>query len=168
MQSDGSTSSRGRSSEKTTDGSHSNLSQGWALAKSRVATRFSSKVKAYLSAKFELEGKTGLKADPNQVAADMRNARDEDNNRRFSREELLTRYQIKSYFSRLEYLRRKGQDTDAVDDQTELEEILEEEEENSRQQVINSIIQEIGLRHPICFDVLGSLRISQVQQTVRV
>lgn len=108
MQSDGSTSSRGRSSEKTTDGSHSNLSQGWALAKPRVATRFSSKVKAYLNVKFELGGKTGLKADPNQVAAEMRNARDEDNNRRFSREEWLSKYQIKSYLSRLASPRRKG------------------------------------------------------------
>ena len=39
---------------------------------------------------FELGERKGLKADPNQVSADMRNARDEENNRRFSREEWLT------------------------------------------------------------------------------
>lgn len=49
--------------------------------------------------------------------------------------------------------RRKGQETDDVDDQAELEDILGEEEENSRQQVISNIIEEIGLRHPIFYDV---------------
>ena len=93
VQSDGATSSRNRSSGKTTDVPSSDLNLGWALPKPRVATRFSSKVKAYLNAKFELGEKTGLKADPNQVAADMRNARDEGNNRRFSRAEWLTKTQ---------------------------------------------------------------------------
>ena len=60
-------------------------------SKPRVSTRFSPKVKAYLNAKFELGEKTGLKADRNQVTADMRNARDEENNRRFPREEWLTK-----------------------------------------------------------------------------
>ena len=108
-----------------------------------------------MNAKFKLGEKPGLKADPNQVSADMRNARDEENNRRFSREEWLTKSQIKSYFSRLASARRKGQETEEVDDQTEIvyEDIFQEEEEDSRQQVISSIIEEIGLRHPICYDV---------------
>ncbi|XP_078352890.1 uncharacterized protein LOC144637689 [Oculina patagonica] len=154
VHSDGSTSSRSSNPEKTTiDAPPSDLSQGWALSKPRAANRFSPKVRAYLNAKFELGEKTGLKADPNQVSADMRNARDEENNRRFSREEWLTKTQIKGYFSRLASARRKGQQPNDADDQTELEDILAEEEENNRQQVINSIIEEIGLRHPICYDV---------------
>ena len=41
-----------------------------------------------------------------------------------------------------------------MDDRAELEDILEEQEENSRQLLINSIIiEKIGLRHPICYDV---------------
>ena len=142
-----------RSSEETADTPPSDLSQGWALSKPRVSTRFSPKVKAYLNAKFELGEKTGLKADPNQVSADMRNTRDEENNRRFSREEWLSKNQIKSYFSRLASAKRKGQQTDDVDDREELEDILGEEEENSRQLLINNIIEKIGLRHPICYDV---------------
>ena len=154
MQADGSTSGSSiRSSEETTDTPPSDLSQGWALSKPRVSTRFSQKVKAYLNAKFELGERTGLKADPNQVSADMRNARDEENNRRFSREEWLTQNQIKSYFSRLASAKRKGQQTDDVDDRAELEDILGEQEENCRQLLINSIIEKIGLRHPICYDV---------------
>ena len=124
VQADGSTSGSGIcSSEETTDTPPSDLSQGWALTKPRVSTRFSPKVKTYLNAKFELGERTGLKADPNQVSADTRNARDEENNRRFSREEWLTHNQIKSYFSRLASAKRKGQQTD----------ILGEQEENSRQ-----------------------------------
>ena len=154
VQPEGSTSGSGiRSSEEAADTPPSDLSQGWALSKPRVSTRFSLKVKAYLNAKFELGEKTGLKADPNQVSADMRNARDEENNRRFSREEWLSKNQIKSYFSRLASAKRKGQQTDDVDDRAELEDILGEEEENSRQLLINNIIEKIGLRHPICYDV---------------
>ena len=106
-----------------------------------------------MNAKFELGEKTDLKADPNQVSADMRNAQDEENNRRFSREEWLSKNQIKSYFSRLASAKRKGQQKDDVDDREELEDILGEEEENSRQLLINNIIEKIGLRHPVCYDV---------------
>lgn len=153
VQADCSSGSSVRSSEKATDVPPSDLRQGWALSKPRVSARFTSKVKAYLNTKFELGEKTGSKADPHQVSADMRNARDEENKRRFSREEWLTKIQIKSYFSRLASTRRKGQETEEVDVQAELEDILGEEEEHCRQQVINSIIEEIGLRHPICYDV---------------
>ena len=154
VQADGSTSGSGiSSSEETANTPPSDLSQGWALSKPRVSTRFSPKVKAYLNAKFELGEKTGWKADPNQVSADMRNTRDEENNRHFRREEWLTKNQIKSYFSRLASAKRKGQQTDDVDDEAELEDILGEQEENSRQLLINNIIQKIGLRHPICYDV---------------
>ena len=131
VQADISTSGSGiRSSDETADTPPSHLSQGWALSKP-----FTPKVKAYLNAKFELREKTGLKADPSQVSADMRNARDEENNCRFSREEWLTKNQIKSYFSRLSSAKRKGQDD--VDDRAELEDILGEREEKSRQLLIN-------------------------------
>ena len=55
---------------------------------------------------------------------------------------------IKSYFSRLASAKRKGQDD--VEDRAKLEDILGEQEENSRQLLINSIIEKIGLRRPIC------------------
>ena len=40
-----------------------------------------------------------------------------------------------------------------MDDQAELEDILGEQEENSRQLLINSIIEKIGLRCAIFYDV---------------
>ena len=55
VQADGSTSGSGvRSSEETADTPPSDLSQGWALSKPRVSTRFTPKVKAYLNAQFDL------------------------------------------------------------------------------------------------------------------
>ena len=94
-----------------------------------------------------------MKADPNQVSAGTRNTQDEQNNRRFSREEWLTKNRIKSYFSQLASAKRKGQQTDDADDRAELEDILGEQEETSRQLLINSFIKKIGLRHPICYNV---------------
>ena len=88
---------------------------GWALSKPRVSTRFTSSVKAYLCAKFDLGEKTGLKADPTQVSKDMRNARDQDNKRRFSRE-WLSKTQIQSYFSQLASSRRKRKELLDADD----------------------------------------------------
>ena len=104
-----------------------------------------------MNAKFDLGEKTGLKADSNQVSADMRNTQYEENNCRFCREEWLTKNQIKSFFSRLASAKRKGQDD--VDDRAGPEDMLGEQEENSRQLLINSIIEKIGLRHPIYYDV---------------
>lgn len=62
-----------------------------------------------------------------------------------------TKNQIKSFFSRLAFAKRKGQDD--VDDRAGPEDMLGEQEENSRQLLINSIIEKIGLCHPIYYDV---------------
>ena len=99
-----------------------NIRQWWALSKQRVLNCFTPNVKEYLNKKFDFGVKTGFKAEPEQVTAEMRNSRDEQNNHRFSREEWLTANQIKSYFSRLASSRRKGQEV--ADDEAELEDIL--------------------------------------------
>ncbi|CAH3159936.1 unnamed protein product [Pocillopora meandrina] len=52
---------------------------GWALQKTRGSgTRFTEKVKGYLSSRFQTGERTGRKADPAQVAAEMRKAREAD------------------------------------------------------------------------------------------
>ena len=85
------------------------LQMGWALSKPRTGcVRFSPKVRQYLITKFNLGELTGKKADPSQVACDMRNSRNESGDRLFTREEWLTKTQIKGFFSRVAKLRRKG------------------------------------------------------------
>lgn len=53
----------------------------------------------------------------------MTNARDEDNNHRFSREEWLSKVPIKSCFTHLASARRKGQETEDEDEETSIEDL---------------------------------------------
>ena len=52
----------------------------------------------YLTERFELGEITGMKSNPPDVENDMRSARNEKNEKRFSRDEWLTAPQIKSFF----------------------------------------------------------------------
>ena len=63
---------------------HSDLQVGWALQKPRSqAVRFTDEVKQYLTQKFDLRERTGNKADPGKVAADVRTSRKPDCSRMF-------------------------------------------------------------------------------------
>ena len=64
---------------------------GWALQKPRGGNKkFSDNVRSYLITQFDA-GITGRKADPGQVANDMRKAKNSDGSRMFGREEWLTK-----------------------------------------------------------------------------
>ncbi|XP_068721563.1 uncharacterized protein [Montipora capricornis] len=80
--------------------SETSLSQGWAIRQTKKAARFNENQRSYLGEKFLIGQSTGIKADPSQVARDLRNARTESGKQRFSIDEFLTPQQIKSYFSR--------------------------------------------------------------------
>ena len=80
--------------------SETSLSQGWALRQTEKAAPFNANQRSYLDEKFLIGQSTGIKADPSQVARDLRKARTESGKRRFSIDEFLTPQQIKSYFSR--------------------------------------------------------------------
>ena len=74
-------------------------SMRWALSKSRAGTmRFSQNMRYYLTERFDLGEITGMKSNPPDVENDMRSARNEKNEKRFSRDEWLTAPQIKSFF----------------------------------------------------------------------
>ena len=49
--------------------------------------RFTDEVKQYLTTRFELGERTGNKADPGKVAADMRTSRNPDGSRMFERKD---------------------------------------------------------------------------------
>ncbi|KAL9956226.1 hypothetical protein ACROYT_G037674 [Oculina patagonica] len=72
----------------------SDLQLGWALHKARnQGVRFPDDVKQYLTRKFDLGERTGNKADPGKVAADMRTTRRPDGLRIFDRKDWLTKSQ---------------------------------------------------------------------------
>ena len=127
---------------------------GWALHQPKTGSvRFSENVRRYLVMKFDIGERTGNKSNPSDVEADMRTSRNENNERRFTREEWLTTNQIKSFFSRLCATRRKQGQIQRdmsmpIDDQDDKEQDLAEE---------RAVIEEtLGLKHPVVYDVYGS------------
>ena len=131
--------------------SKSSLQTGWALSKPRSSVRFSPKVKEYLTARFTIGERTGCKADPGQVAADMRNAKNESNERLFTRSEWLSKNQVQSFFSRMAAARRKEQGVVGLSTEKE-EDIQCLQEYSEREDLINTVNEEINVAHPICFD----------------
>ncbi|KAL9951829.1 hypothetical protein ACROYT_G044564 [Oculina patagonica] len=76
----------------------SDLQLGWALHKARnQGVRFPDDVKQYLTRKFDLGERTGNKADPGKVAADMRTARRPDGLQIFDRTIISALRKLKSY-----------------------------------------------------------------------
>lgn len=105
------------------------------------------------------EKKTGRKADTDQVALSMHNARNQKNDRLFEREEWLTKTQITGFFSFLASRQRScRQDASSTDENfqphnDENEDLEALIRESDRYSLINNIDKNIGLKHPISFDV---------------
>ena len=127
---------------------------GWALQKPKGGSRFSENVRAYLSKRFDLGEKTGRKADPAQVAADMRKNRNSDGKRTFLRSEWLTKAQVQGFFSRLAASKRRNplQEWTDDDDDSLLEDEVAYVTETNRQAGVEEVISEIGLLHPVIYD----------------
>ena len=78
------------------------LPMGWALQSSSARrTRFSTKQKDYLIAKFQIGDQTGQKVDSAMVTRGMRTTKDKNGERLFNSNEFLTSRQVASFFSRL-------------------------------------------------------------------
>ena len=125
----------------------------WALSKPRRgAMRFPQKVSDYLIARFDLGEATGNKADPNQVSLDMRAAKEQDGERRFKRDEWLTKTQIQGFFSRLAKTKRKGLalSMEIVDD---IPMDDDEDETHDNENLLRDIQEAIDVAHPIIYDV---------------
>ena len=129
-------------------GSCSDLQLGWALHKPRSqAVRFTDGVKQYLTTKFDLGERTGNKADPGKVAADMRTSRKPDGSRMFERKDWLTKSQVQGFFSRLAATRRRQ-----GNQEVQIEDVYAEEEEQERYGVLENVAAQLSPRHAICYD----------------
>ena len=104
-----------------------------------------------MKAKFDAGEESGCKADPQQVAIDMRNTRTEENKRMFSRDEWLSRNQVQSYFSRLAVLKRKQTNTSSSRQATidDLEYVVHEED---WLQQVDEVYEKLSVQHPIYYD----------------
>ena len=123
---------------------------GWALQQQRAKTRFNVKQKEFLCKKFEEGGITGNKHKPDDVAQEMRTAKDAMGKRVFAAEEFLSSKQIASFFFRLAAKKRNVTSSDieamdAVEAQIEL-----------RETMIGSLVP-----HPVTYDDLVLCGISK-------
>lgn len=82
--------------------------KGWALKKTKTSTRFPQDVKSYLTDIFLQGEETGIKANPSNVATNMKKEKCKGGAKRFKKEEWLTSEQIARYFSRLNALNCGG------------------------------------------------------------
>ena len=87
----------------------------WALKITKRPTRMTDNVKTFLMKKFEEGARTGNKADPVQVAREMKTLRSEDGELTFKPEEWRIAQQISSLFSRqTAALRHRGIDAEEI------------------------------------------------------
>lgn len=124
------------------------LSPGWALRSTKKSSRFNFKQKNYLNEKFKIGEQTGHKTDPEDVARDMRHAKEEDGSRIFTPAEFLSPQQIKSYFSRAAAKLRQSESCDDADEC----DVQAVEEEDVYSSVRTHIIQECQVVHPVMYD----------------
>ena len=80
---------------------------GWALKKTTGKVRFSEAIKDLLLKIFNDGEESGAKADPKEVTARIRNIR-RGKKKILDRSEWLSVQQVKSYFSRLSVLQKRG------------------------------------------------------------
>ena len=128
-------------------------SEGWALKTIKRSPRMGEKVKAFLIQIFNQGATGGQKADPVQVAREMKCARDSCGKLQFKPEEWRTAKQISSFFSRMSAIQRQRQ-TGEIESQED-EEIAEEdlealESEDYIQAIRQEVYREIEApNHPI-------------------
>ncbi|KAM7450054.1 hypothetical protein ABFA07_002160 [Porites harrisoni] len=102
--------------------------------------------------------RTGKKANPEEIECQMRNARNERNERLFQREEWLTKTQIMGFFSRLASRQRtRGQEATSkeqtfditADENDDIDALIGDSDRNN---LLDDIQSRIGLEHPIVYD----------------
>jgi len=136
-------------------------SQGWALKQTKKSARFNDNQKRYLEEKFRLGQETGHKADPSQVAHDLRHAKYDNGERRFGVSEFLTPQQVQSYFSRTAAKLRQTVADNEIDVQTI-------DDTTAYSFARNQIIQECQLSHPIIYDTYNLCQLCTTNKLKRL
>ena len=80
-------------------------------------------------------------------------AKSENGDRLFSRDEWLTKSQVQGFFSRLSSSRKKKTDPALSTDEDDTFEDSIDEEDISHMTTVEAVVKEIGLCHPIVYDI---------------
>ena len=132
------------------DEEHSSINpEGWALKTIKRAPRMIEKAKAYLVEKFNSGVTSGQKADPVQVAREVKSARGGEGQLLFQPNEWRTSKQISSFFSRSSALQRHHQ-AESDYDKTSEEDLQALESEHCLETLHETVLKEVGNpQHPI-------------------
>lgn len=156
----------------STSTSRFSSSEGWALKTNKRGPRMGEKAKMFLLDKFNA-GLTGHKADPLQVAKEMKLSKDKDGNPLFSPEEWRSAKQITSFFSRMSAL-HKQQGAQIDDEELDEEDLIALETEEGlkilNEAVLNDMehslhpvtVNELNLCELTGFGKLQTLKIAQL------
>ena len=135
---------------------------GWALKGLKKHQKVTQGVRCFLNDKFEIGSNTGRKADPAQVAKEMRYLKKADGDLMFTSSEWKTTRQITSYFSRLAAKQKQAKRRShlPVVDPTESKLDVDDSEEDDddkydadseRHDMHDLVFQELDVLHPIMF-----------------
>ncbi|CAH3179941.1 unnamed protein product [Porites lobata] len=123
---------------------------GWALAKpSAGPSKFTDKVKKYLTAKFNFGEQTGRKADPLQVSNDMRKAK-----MRKTIGCLLEKNGCPKARCKVSFLasqQQKGRQQGSAEIELDQGDLLQEDEQN----LVAKIAEELRPQHPLSYDAVN-------------
>ena len=132
------------------------LTQGWALKGTKMGTRFNENQRQYLDDKFQIGQESGHKADPERVSRDMRYAKTDNGQRRFTMDEFLTAQQIQAYFSRTSAKLRHTTAAQSGDDlSTDDSDIQAAQDEEAYSSTRSAVLDQCRPVHPIVYDNLN-------------
>ena len=144
----------------STTSSRITSAEGWALKSNKRSPRMGEKAKLFLLDKFNA-GTTGNKADPAQVAQEMKVIRDDAGELLFTPEEWRTSKQIASFFSRMSALQKRQQpqnDSDALDE----EDLAALEEEDNMQALHKAVLDDMdSALHPVTINNIDICSLSR-------
>ena len=138
----------------------------WALKSTKRTTRMEEKVKAFLVQKFNQGVMGGQKADPIQVAREMKSIRDSSGKLQFKPDKSRTAQQISSFFARMSALQRQRQ-TDETESEEEQEVTDEDltalESEDHIQAICQEVYRDIEqtISHPIQIEAVNVCELSR-------
>lgn len=134
--------------------------KGWALQQKKKPQRMTKSVKEFLTEKFNKGARSGQKADPVQVAKEMKYVRDPKGGIMFSTDEWRSAKQISSFFSRMSAQQRK-QTTETAQNLEDEEEIDIWGAERERQELHNEVFKQLDVLHPIMYNDLDLCRLAK-------
>ena len=145
------------SKEESTD-----LMSGWALKNPKKPSRMSDSVKLFLIAIFNEGQRSGIKANPQEVAHIMKHKLNESGKLAFHPDEWRTAKQIASFFSRMSSVQKDHVTIDAVEaaelDDDDCDALVQEQEWHDMKA---AVFDQLDYQHPLMYEDFNLCQLAQ-------